>query len=395
MQRRHERPLRRRNPSGKIVWQARWTDRNGKRRYAGTFELKGACREPVEGVWRGETWDGCCAQHAIDAAYARDASPSPARARTVRGYAETWTDLHPRQARTNRSYGYRVKVMLEVKVDGVPFGDWPMADVRPRHVEQLVDVMLREHGRAVAGARGVLHTLSAMWKDAIRDDAAFFNPFRDATVRASDPRVRKAPRRMRVFSFELMHAMAAAAPGVYGEAMIRLLSDSGLRIGEMLPVERADLRLNGCEDPECRAGAAPHLHVHQTAWDGVVTPGTKTTRGEAVDGRVAPVGPSLAAILRALPPRIDTPLLCPSPRGGVLQNRDFYEKVWYPARRAVPGMGEATPHMFRHSWVSHMRAAGVDVADVADAAGHSIETATATYTHPLRRSYEAMGKVAG
>jgi integrase len=67
--------------------------------------------------------------------------------------------------------------------------------------------------------------------------------------------------------------------------------------------------------------------------------------------------------------------------------------VWKPtARRA--GI-DPTPHEFRHSWVTHLRAAGVDPADLADVAGHSMQTATAHYTHALKQSYEQIRRVIG
>jgi hypothetical protein len=42
-----------------------------------------------------------------------------------------------------------------------------------------------------------------------------------------------------------------------------------------------------------------------------------------------------------------------------------------------------------------MRAAGVDAADLADVAGHTVETATARYTHGLGRSFEAIKEAVG
>jgi len=372
MKRRHEKPLRRVNPSGKIVWVARWTDRDGKRQSAGTYEMK---RE---------------AQDAIDAAYDEhyNLSAGPAEQYTVERYAETWLRRHPRSAPTDRSYTHRLTAVLDIKLrDGRAFRHWRIADIRPRDISDIVDYMLREQKRAAAGAQAILAALSAMWRDAVHDDVAHYNPFQYVKVRANDPRILKAPRRMRVYSFEDMHRMADLAPGVYGPAMVRTLSDCGLRLGEMLALERADLRLDGCLDLECPARAVPHVHVHQTASDGVVSSGTKTTRGAAVPGRVAPVAPSLAAVLRALPPL--TRLMFPTSRGRVLQNRAFYKDVWYPAREAG-GLPDVTPHEFRHSWVTHMRAAGVDVADVAAAAGHTVETATAKYTHSLGQSFEGM-----
>jgi integrase len=42
------------------------------------------------------------------------------------------------------------------------------------------------------------------------------------------------------------------------------------------------------------------------------------------------------------------------------------------------------PHDCRHSWVTHLRAAGIDDADLAAVAGHAVDTKLGTYTHPLQ-----------
>jgi integrase len=140
-------------------------------------------------------------------------------------------------------------------------------------------------------------------------------------VRLTDPRVKKAPRRKRLWTMEQMHAFAAAAGRVrdvdrdeptelerwraaYAEAMIRMLSDCGLRLGELLPLERSD-------------PAPGWLHVARTAHESKVQPGTKTTHHKREDeqGRDTPLPPTLEDIVRAMPPRIDTRLLFTTPTG--------------------------------------------------------------------------------
>jgi hypothetical protein len=75
--RRDETPTKRVNPSGKVRWVARYTNRHGQLKSAGTFDLRGACRRP-------SLTGDCCAQHAIDAAYEREAT-QPARLDTLGG----------------------------------------------------------------------------------------------------------------------------------------------------------------------------------------------------------------------------------------------------------------------------------------------------------------------
>jgi integrase len=401
MRPRRERPIPRINPSGKRVWIARWTDRSGRRHKAGTFEFKGPCRNPAEGSWSGSRWVGCCAQHAIDAAYDRHYGPAAAESVTVGAYKRTWLKRHPRTERTNKNYAGRVDGQLDVELEGVKFRDWPMDEIRRRHATDLLDNMLREQKRAAKGAQGILRVLSAMWQNAIEDDRAEFNPFMGVRVRQDDPRVEKSPRRIRVWSWQEMHSFAGAA-GKW-EPMVRVISDCWLRIGEVFPLERGDLMRGACPDGEfhgveCRVDG-PHLHVVKTSWRGKVTVGTKGDRLRAAHGgspwqvgRAVPVTDDLLELLDGMPARIDTPLLFPGPRG-IWTDRYWYDEVWYPARKAA-GI-DATPHEFRHSAISHLRAAGIDPADLAAMSGHTVETATKHYTHALGRSFDAARKTIG
>jgi integrase len=339
--RRHESPVRRVNPSGKERWVARYTNADGERRSAGTFKLR---RE---------------AQAAIDAAYDR-----PVAVDTVGAYFAGWTRRHPRSDRTNATNEHRIGRVLDVKVEGRKLRHWPLAELKRRHAHDLVDHMLRVQGRAATGAVGILRSLSAMAEDAVTDELLGANPFRGVRVRANDPRATKAPRKPPVYSWEQMHRFAG------DEAMIRVLSDCGLRLGEMLGLERRDF------DGEA-------LNLRGAAHNGVFTEGDQATKRHV---RRVPVPPVLAGLLVALPPRIDTPLLFPTPKGKLWRERNFYRDVWHPVRELHSDMGAATPHSFRHSWESHLHAAGIDPADLARVAGHTVATMHGRYVHALGRS---------
>lgn len=357
--RRHESPVKRKNPSDATVWVARYTNRQGKRVSAGTFNLK---RE---------------AQAAIDAAYAQDAL-APRRPDTVGAYFATWLDLHPRSERTNRTNAGRIRQVLGVDIEGVPLRHWPLADLKRRHALVLVDVMLRDQGRAYTGAQAVLRSLSAMTEDAIVDEIGDTNPFKGVKVRANDPRIRKQRIPIRVWTWEDMRRLAAAC-GAY-EPMVRLLSDCGLRLGEVPALRRSDWH-------------GDTIEIRRTAWEGRVLEGTKTDHGEQDAGRVVPVPPELETMLRAMPKRIDTPLLFPTPRGAVWRESNWRRDVWGRAREAT-GV-DARPHEFRHSFITHMRAAGVNDADLAQITGHTVATMIGRYSHALGQSFEAVRGAVG
>jgi integrase len=178
---------------------------------------------------------------------------------------------------------------------------------------------------------------------------------------------------------------------VYAEAMVRVLCDCGLRRAKLLPIERDDLKLGPCAVPQCPA----HLHLRRTAHEGVTQDGTKTTHGARGHGGGAvganPAGVGRDAARAAAADRHAARV--PAPEGRLFRERN----LWHPAREAT-GM-DCTPHSFRHSWISLLRAelqrAGIDDADLADVAGHTLETMRAHYTHPLRQSFDAIRRAVG
>jgi len=163
--------------------------------------------------------------------------------------------------------------------------------------------------------------------------------------------------------------------------MIRVFTDCGLRLGEVLPLRREDF------DGET-------LQVRRTAHEGQVLEGTKTDHGELDAGRVVPVPATLAWMLEAqLQVSDDTELLFTTPTGRMWRERNFYRDLWKPAQEAS-GL-DIRPHECRHSYVTHLRAAGVNDADLAEIAGHRVETMLARYTHGIGGSDQAVRHVIG
>jgi integrase len=264
--------------------------------------------------------------------------------------------------------------------------------------------MLRVEGRAAQGVRGILGALSAMAEDAIGDDVAEVNAFSGLRLRRSDPRIKKPPRKVRVWTFDQMREFAAGGrpevraqtkrppdprtkrrsdkdrPRFYTphdyEALLLTPGLTGLRLGEFLALQRSDFD-------------GSFLSFRFSAHEGELVESSEQKNHE----RVVPVPPSLAARIESTPTRIDTDLLFPTPTGKLWRERNFYRDVWVPAQLAT-GL-DPTPHEFRHSYVTHLRAAGIDDADLALVAGHTIETMISVYTHPLERSHDAIRRVIG
>ena len=362
---RRESPIRRRNPSGKFVWVARYTGRDGKHHIAKPSWNRGKGTFPRKGE----------AQKAIDEAYGLSDRPD-----TLGEYFATWIERHPRSERANATYEHRVSRMTDVVVEGIALKDWPLHELRRRHTLVLVDHMLRVEGRATTGAVGILRSLSAMAEDAITDEVCDLNPFKGIRIRANDPRARKKPRPIRVFTFEEMHRFAKAA-GCY-ETMVRVFTDCGLRLGEVLPLRR--------EDFDGRT-----LQVRRTAHEGRILEGTKTDHGETDAGRVVPVPATLARMLEAQIQSNcdDFTLLFTMPRGRLWRERTFYRDLWKPTQEA--SSLDIRPHECRHSYITHLRAAGINDADLAEIVGHRVETMLARYTHAVGSSFNDVRSAIG
>jgi integrase len=156
--------------------------------------------------------------------------------------------------------------------------------------------------------------------------------------------------------------------------MVRVFTDTGLRLGEVLPLRREDF------DSEM-------LQVRRTAHEGVILDGTKTDHGQPDAGRVVPVPATLAWMLEA---QIqingeDCELLFTTPRGRLWRERTFYRDLWKPVQEAS-GL-DIRPHECRHSYVTRLRLAGVPDADLAAITGHSVLMMLSRYTHSTSESF--------
>lgn len=137
------------------------------------------------------------------------------------------------------------------------------------------------------------------------------------------------------------------------------------------------------------------LQIRRTTHEGAILEGTKTDHGEEDAGRVVPVPATLAWMIEAQinPNGPDCDLIFTTPGGRMWRERNFCRDVWKPTQEAS-GL-DIRPHECRHGYVTHLRAAGVDDADLAEVAGHRVETMLARYTHATRESFTSIRSVIG
>lgn len=146
------------------------------------------------------------------------------------------------------------------------------------------------------------------------------------------------------------------------------LSQRKLRPEEWLALERRDIVGNV-------------LHVRRVYADGEVRLTGKTP---ASVPRLVPLTQRVLEALRALPPRIDTPLLFPALKGGHINLHNWRRDEWNPAVRAA-GLEHRTPYALRHTFASFAIAAPTPIStfEIARMMGTSVEQIEKTYGHLL------------
>ena len=326
---------------------------------------------------------------------------------------------------------YATKMATDVRK--VKRGEKAAEHDRPATVNALLDMFLDRHGRTIDPAterklrQQLKHARSTFgsrnpetlrkaeiedWRldlpEGSRHDV--FRSFRQALAWAADPDRGllernpsdgiKNPKRRRherkdVFPFESwqeIDAIAAELAAPEGRsktypaysALIVVMAGTGLRPEEAFALHRADLDwLPGpftAGDGKVRG----RLHVRRRFSSGQVKQGTKTG-----SERLVPFGERVEQALRSLPPRIDTPILFPAPRGGYIDIEKFRWREWIPAVRAA-GLDHRRIYDLRHTYASWQLARDVPPAKLAEMMGTSIAQLQDTY-HRFLKSDEQYG----
>jgi integrase len=215
-----------------------------------------------------------------------------------------------------------------------------------------------------------------------------FNHFEVAPNPATKPPARRTrasrmaavEEKQRYLEDGAVERLITAMPEQY-RSLVRLLWRTGLRPGEALALRVGDY------DPTTRM-----LTVARGVNRGVVGP-TKTGRARR------PILP--ASVAKDLDDHIQhfstwtdpDALIFTTETGAMIELHNFRQRTWAKAAREA-GIPEATPYDLRHTFCSNAVSAGVDLASVAELAGHGVDVLARTYVHySQQRGREAAEKL--
>ncbi len=257
--------------------------------------------------------------------------------------------------------------------------EWPLRDVTYERLSRLRATLIE---RKVSGQtkREAILLLRAILQEAVKRGILAQNP---AALLELPPK-RSNP--VRVPSYDTARKVVAAitAPGPRAAAEVLLFT--GMRLNECLALQWNDIDLDGRRITVSRSidqvtGKLGTPKTERGKRNIVIPDGLaerlKAYRAQQMSGKAVRSDPWVFPVARSPKKETDaTQAKGPTTeeprveRPPVLNDRNFVQRHWVPALKAVEG-ADFTPHALRHLYASRLLTQGAPVAFAADQLGHS------------------------
>jgi integrase len=286
-------------------------------------------------------------------------------------YAEKWIETYP--GRTSR--GIRPETLAEYRRDLRPaierLGRRRLAEISPPDLRAYAR-FLGEGGAARATIARKLAPVKAMLATAHADGLIRSNPA--AGLRLGIPVTSEhdpdGTEKVKVLTVGELARLVAEVPEGWRRALVNLLAQTGLRVGEALGLRWRDIYL-----------AERRIHVRQRVRSGRVG-APKSDRGIREVPISAAMARELARIRLGSPWSRDEDLVFAGDTGGPRWARGLY--TWFKPAAERAGVGWAGFHVLRHTAASRWLGSGVSLAAVSRLLGHADAAFTLrVYVHAL------------
>ncbi len=239
-------------------------------------------------------------------------------------------------------------------------------DVTPEVINSF-ESSLREAKLAVASINRIDSTLRSFFKH-LQQEYGFADPTLEIAPSKSAQRLPKALTIKQIVSM-IDAAFREGDPiTLRDQAMLELLDSSGARVSELIGINLNDLSTVQTDEGEIR---------------------TLKLRGKGSKERIVPLGSFASKAIDTYCVRIRPDLSAKSSkpssalflnsRGGRISRQSAWQMVLDSAKAA--GVTEhVSPHVFRHSYATHLLDGGADIRVVQELLGHASVTTTQIYT---------------
>ncbi len=333
-------------------YRVRWIDGEGVRQHKGGFEFKTKAQRDkagAEGQSAREFLEARLAEAAAGHAHVVDRSGS------VDDLLDAFLEKHGAKVDT----ATKRKLTAQLKYARTKFGDRLPDSLRRAELEDW----------RLALPAGSRHDVFRALRQALTWGIARGLVREDGTVGIPNPKRHQTERRD-VFPFETWDEVEKVADELDKRyhAIPIVLVGTGLRPEELFGLHRSDVDWD-----------AKVLHVRRRFSGGELKQGGKTPGSV----RVVPLRQKVLDALKTLPPRIDTPILFPAPRGGYIDLEKFRGREWSPALRAA-GIAHRRVYDTRHTFATWAIRDGVPTLTLAKLMGTSAQQLEDTYVRWLK-----------
>ena len=247
-----------------------------------------------------------------------------------------------------------------------------------KHAENFIEYLHAEK-LALSTSNRILSTLRSFYAYLERDHGAY-NPMKDVLSRKIPLRLPKALTISQVTQLIEASVLSDDIVSLRNKAILELLYSSGARVSEVVGLNLTDVVEIKSEDSAIRT-----LKLRgKGGKERVVPMGSYSVK--ALDDYLVRVRPSLVAKNS----KGKSEALFLNQRGSRISRQSAWQLVVDAAKRV--GLDEGiSPHVFRHSFATHLLDGGADIRVVQELLGHASVTTTQIYTlitiDKIRESY--------
>jgi integrase/recombinase XerD len=256
-------------------------------------------------------------------------------------------------------------------------GGKPLSEVDPETINQF-ESSLREAKLSLASINRVDSTLRSFFKH-LQQEYGYADPTLELATKKSARRLPKALSISQIVSMIDSAHRDGQPVTIRDQAMLELLYSSGARVSELIGINTNDL-----SSIVTNEGIITTLKLRGKGSKERIVP-LGSFASKAIDNYATRVRPALAAKSSK-----STAALFLNSRGSRISRQSAWKMVLDAADAA--GVTEhVSPHVFRHSYATHLLDGGADIRVVQELLGHASVTTTQIYTlitiDKVRESY--------